>query len=742
MSLIFESPILHFDKVEWSRGKSKNISPRMKQLDSSGKDTNLTVGSRRKMDIKQNNETKEPKGIIALARRRGIHKRTHSDFPMQKTPIVRENNRNRSPLVKKTNPERENNIDNSNRSKRLSVHKRVPSINFERQFKNNKRQSITGIEALPPGATVTSPSIEDEQKTPKKSHSTVKVSSRRRVSLTLDTDKSKTPLPKLRKSPRGTNMSSVRQFIANFPENSPHTPQNSSLSSFSPSGSPSLKKQSPRTRFNQERTFVFRRLQMTASQQFGFEHSFSPPPPDAKLGDYPKPERGLHQDVIRSAKKRSNVEENLPSKKEPSIYLGITSNHPVTSPETPISPCTLHTPIHIEPLSMESIKKNFNNELEEQEKLKEEYDKQKSREARINVLVYVPNVKEVGTGTLGIHVNLPNSSTGKLMIKRALTLYREKTGVDPLFDDPRAFMLYKAEDDGTVDTDYPSITKENPLPDLLQITSKFILVVDQNFKKLKTITPDIPQYLRKNITDILVQVILPDCKDSHCNVVPIAPDVLNRDLLLTICQRFHLDPKLHDMQLIRENNVRFTIPPHMIYKTVRFLDVQKVELFHKYRSNTMVKNISTKTYSETPSSPQPENKIVGENFIPLESVAYHEYSVIKINKYNMRQERTLGIDSLNLYNIISKKRPDKVFKFFKKTRPSILPYSLSTLMKVIYDPSTHPKQFTTLFENEKMLWETATEVEAAKIVSTLNYLMSLHKTNSFLPAKGIITPNI
>lgn len=407
--------------------------------------------------------------------------------------------------------------------------------------------------------------------------------------------------------------------------------------------------------------------------------------------------------------------------------------------------------------SFMDIKKNF--EIFKQNQ-KENLKKKNAKDKFLEVHVFVPHQKtHEGVYLVKLKLRSSSQTNGDHLIDAALKQYKKETEKEPTYPHPDGYLLKAALDDGTVDTDWPSISKKTIISTIG--CKNFVLVIDKSYNRYKrrslsesldvgagfslsylpkktklVIDKDCLSvaYLPKCITDILFTINMPDSEMPHGSscIVPISPDVLIKDLLSVIESRLNLEKGVYDIQLVKENGSRTSIPPELRYQTVRFLEVDKIALLRKYKKIAP----SRKSASISDS--------MDFTFPGTASIDYTEYSVIKINKYGIRQERMLGIDSQYLYNKLPNSKT-KTKKFIEQTMNILQRHQrqverpISTLIKTVKS-TKNPLAFTTSFTNgETLHWEAKTKIEAEEIVNTLHFVQKLRSNNSFFKDPSLST---
>jgi hypothetical protein len=326
-----------------------------------------------------------------------------------------------------------------------------------------------------------------------------------------------------------------------------------------------------------------------------------------------------------------------------------------------------------------------------------------------NVLVFVPH-KEGGVHR--IKLTISEKSTGQEMIQIAIEQYTKETGKQPI---STHFILRAAESDGSIDHDFPSMDRNTTLQRLG--FKSFVLVPDKSPQPVRINSPPSAEEDLHNIIhdrkEVDNRLFLEDIRLEVLTdfgvtgaIVPVAPDVLIRDLLKVVCHHYEFkDAEEKYLLRFRMNDGRSVhIPDGIKLLTSKFLKHHKVLL---------------STAKKTAPVARERKESIIELLLPSAPISYREYSVIKINKYGRRQERILGIDSQKIYN----KMPHFVTTFLgapAKTRVPERP--IHTLLTVITEPDK-PLKFATVFDDETLYWEAQTNVEAQEIINTLQTLV-------------------
>ncbi|KAL0486966.1 hypothetical protein AKO1_001327 [Acrasis kona] len=342
----------------------------------------------------------------------------------------------------------------------------------------------------------------------------------------------------------------------------------------------------------------------------------------------------------------------------------------------------------------------------------------------INVIVFVPHLEG---GVHKVSISISEKSTGNELISAALEAYTKQTGRTL----NNQYTLRAAESDGTVDKDFPGMDKNSTVQKLG--FNMFVLVLDKSSSQ-----PTSPQQLsnhafnkedhvdailrKKNqdvgrlfLEDVRLEVHS-DVESVPSGIVPVAPDVLIKDLIKVVCQHYEIrDQDRHFLRLRMNDGRIVTFPDAVKYTTCKFLKHYKVLFSRVTRSND-----ARDVYSSSETKRRSESLM--ELLIPSNPINYREYKVVKINKYGRRQDRILGLDDEKLFNKLpNQHRNVTAFLGLSQTRTRVPERFASTLLDVYYDKKT-PLKFATQFEDETLYWEALTVVEADEIVRTLRSL--------------------
>ena len=110
---------------------------------------------------------------------------------------------------------------------------------------------------------------------------------------------------------------------------------------------------------------------------------------------------------------------------------------------------------------------------------------------------------------------------------------------------------------------------------------------------------------------------------------------------------------------------------------------------------------------------------------------YQEFEVVKINKYNNKQNRILGIDMYNLYNNLPRKRNSGIMNFiFKETKKP-----RRQMKDVKACEVTGFKSFYIDIKDEtsdqvkRVIYEVKTNLIRDEIVAKINFLIKLNQEN-------------
>jgi len=285
----------------------------------------------------------------------------------------------------------------------------------------------------------------------------------------------------------------------------------------------------------------------------------------------------------------------------------------------------------------------------------------------------------------------------------------------------------------TVDTTYPPIESATLLLNLG--VSDFIIVPKRSSMAAKAIssssstTVQLLQNRSRGTTmeDVMLHVYRGNATSyvmlDKPLLVPVAPDLLLRDLTKVLANRFDVDEKKFAIYMMIEGKQR-AIPKHYRDRTLRSLpDVNSVA-FIRIEDEPA----TSPTYPGRSPTPQLSAEEEGNELVlpfELDAFTYQEFRVIKTNKFGSRQERRLGIDSQKIFNM----KPTSITHFLgltsQKTKHPERP--LETLANVTANPE-NTKAFTLSFtDGEVLSYETKTTVEAIEIVKRLKFLMRVKR---------------
>ena len=119
-------------------------------------------------------------------------------------------------------------------------------------------------------------------------------------------------------------------------------------------------------------------------------------------------------------------------------------------------------------------------------------------------------------------------------------------------------------------------------------------------------------------------------------------------------------------------------------------------------------------------------------FNEISAGLYQEYEVIKINKYNNRKKRVLGIDMYNLYNNLPKKNNSGIINIiFKETKTPIR--KIENIRECIAVGKNgfyiDIKEEDNIEKIKKLKYEAKSSDKRDEIVDKINFLINYHKIN-------------
>jgi hypothetical protein len=298
-----------------------------------------------------------------------------------------------------------------------------------------------------------------------------------------------------------------------------------------------------------------------------------------------------------------------------------------------------------------------------------------------------------------------------------------------------AYMLYVAKDtrDGpVVDANFPNLDAQTPIFNLG--VNSFILLTKRTSLVSKgasgsTRTSQLVRDRGKGtLEDVILEVYMGNMSGTYIQhkptLVPVAPDLLLKDLNKVLSNRFDIDEKKFTIYLMKDGN-RKPLPKHYRDRTFRSLPGLVQIALIKIEEETPFSQAANNKQILTQSVPEEDND--NELVLPFDAdaLAYTEFRVIKTNKFGVRQERKLGIDSQKIYNL----KPNSITSFLRlssqNTKHPERPLEQLTAVNAAPD---NPRTFTVDFsDGETLYYETKTTVEAQEIVKRLKYLLRLKK---------------
>eukprot|EP00762_Andalucia_godoyi_P006954 ANDGO_08306.mRNA.1 Ras-interacting protein RIP3 len=236
----------------------------------------------------------------------------------------------------------------------------------------------------------------------------------------------------------------------------------------------------------------------------------------------------------------------------------------------------------------------------------------------------------------------------------------------------------------------------------------------------------------KRLEDVLVQVsILPD----RLRNVYVSPDLMLKDLRDVLVTKLGLENDGHRYLLkvtdpISGQSIEPTGPKLEV--TMGVLSTRSVVLEGTSLSSGAPAGVSRHSFvGSQPGAAIPEDTPFDMDFFFSEFTAsqYSEYRVVKVNKYGQHQERRLGIDRDNLYNMVPKGQEAKQSKTKHPLRPVV------DIMDAYLEEPPSEFSFSILFRDPKsasgrevLNYIVTSKRTAMEIVSKIKYLLKLrHK---------------
>jgi hypothetical protein len=305
----------------------------------------------------------------------------------------------------------------------------------------------------------------------------------------------------------------------------------------------------------------------------------------------------------------------------------------------------------------------------------------------------------------------------------------------------------------SIDNTYPALQPNTPI---LNLSIPFFILVPNKRRESNALMNAnrssllLKERKRGTLEDVILEIYKTNSSTAIINLtsdkpifIPVAPDLMMKDLQKVVAQKFEIDDKKFQLFLVSSDGKTKTIPKNYRDKTFRSLPGVYKFAYVKISATSSV-------YPEDdPSSPTTVNKRSANNtsnglsgtesngsnntveeddlVLPfdIDAFTYTEFRVIKTNKFGVRQERKLGIDSQKISNM--KLHSITSFLGLQSSKTKHPERPLETLTAVTPNPDNN-KAFTLDFtDGETLYYETKTTVECAEVCKRLKYLLRLKK---------------
>ena len=339
-----------------------------------------------------------------------------------------------------------------------------------------------------------------------------------------------------------------------------------------------------------------------------------------------------------------------------------------------------------------------------------------------------------------IFLKVRDDSTVESCIVAILRAYRKEKRATPLLMNAAAYHLMVAESDGNPDYDFPPLVRTSLAARFRCET--YALVLNQQAKALTAnisaasppaaASAEAPPQRKESAQlkktgdgkgNYFVKIIFPDRTSFN---MPISPDVLVRDLLIIVSEKYDMNPS--------EWVFHYASPGGDHHGDNRLVSLDQTlqaakldEVLLQPRDGRSRKGRSVSVLS---SSSQDADRTHFFFFSDSTAAVYKEWPVLKINRYNSRQERVLGIDGDRLYNMMTKsqggKKPKRGARLIRDVTAVSLGEKLPPPAGNSTPTSRKGKAFTVSFgDNKTLYYETNTEEDAAEIVAKLKHLVEM-----------------
>eukprot|EP00756_Hemistasia_phaeocysticola_P012946 Hpha_TRINITY_DN15240_c2_g1::TRINITY_DN15240_c2_g1_i1::g.66129::m.66129 len=339
------------------------------------------------------------------------------------------------------------------------------------------------------------------------------------------------------------------------------------------------------------------------------------------------------------------------------------------------------------------------------------------RQRLLKLKVYCPFVTPPGSKVKMCPIQVVETATVVDVIRQTLRALQDDTADPvPYSLNPDHYRLRVAEDDtGKPDDDLPVFDKKSALRNIG--FDMLVLCPTQPFRGTEPgAAPGLRPNMPPSLEDATVRIVRTKKRFTQ---LLIPPDVVFKDALQVVCDHFKKDHQKYTLRLFVDGQEKDALPEDAV--SVNLADRTVGTITRVYGIKEFVLKAKSRDVVESDGS----DTETGGGLTPFcdwdEATAsrYTEYDVVKINKYNSRQDRKLGIDRDKIYNMMRGVKPEKT----KNPERSI-----SDVQKVHWNPD-RPCYFEIDYrpgvcKSGRDQIECASAHEAHEIVTKVKFLLS------------------
>eukprot|EP01062_Namystynia_karyoxenos_P051926 TRINITY_DN4111_c2_g1_i1.p1 TRINITY_DN4111_c2_g1~~TRINITY_DN4111_c2_g1_i1.p1 ORF type:complete len:579 (+),score=192.49 TRINITY_DN4111_c2_g1_i1:98-1738(+) len=285
--------------------------------------------------------------------------------------------------------------------------------------------------------------------------------------------------------------------------------------------------------------------------------------------------------------------------------------------------------------------------------------------------VFCPFISDPGGGSGGKQkpvlcpCRVPEQATVVDVIKTTLRVLREDQGLSrgqEFSNNADHYRLRVAEDDsGKPDEDLPVLDKKTALRRMGFDT--LVLCATQPYRRGAGTAAAAAQRaaMPPALEDVEIRVHMVGRSENRRRVgrLLVPPDVVFKDALAVICDRFKKDASRYSLRLCIDGNERDSVPDDPVPITERTLGTLArrhgvTDFILKPKGRDVVESDGSDAEARDDRPAQ-----VFCDWDEAKASRYTEYDVVKINKYGSRQDRVLGVDRDKIYNMMRGVKAEK-----------------------------------------------------------------------------------